>query len=83
MRHSWAKPSDSPIAQWSERCTYEVTFHARVPSSILGGTSFLFANNVIISQEITVIIVVSYPSSLTAIRILLVPARAFFGAPSI
>lgn len=30
--------SDSPIAQWSERCTYEVTLNARVPSSILGGT---------------------------------------------
>lgn len=32
--------SDSPIAQWSERCTYEVTMNARVPSSILGGTRF-------------------------------------------
>lgn len=34
---------DSPIAQWSERCTYEVTFHARVPSSILGGTNFFIS----------------------------------------
>lgn len=31
--------NDSPIAQWSERCTYEVTMNARVPSSILGGTT--------------------------------------------
>jgi hypothetical protein len=44
MKDSGAERSDSPIAQWSERCTYEVTFHARVPSSILGGTNFLFVD---------------------------------------
>ena len=38
--------SVSPIAQWSERCTYEVTLNARVPSSILGGTTiFSFPHN--------------------------------------
>lgn len=35
-----------PLAQSVELCTYEVTIcHARVPSSILGGSTFLFVSD--------------------------------------